>query len=214
MAYVPLSTVTASTPILASWGNQVKDNFAAGVPDIFTTKGDIAAASGNDAAARLAVGTNYQLLESLSTATLGVAWGSGVLAVATSGTQSIPDNTNTKVQINTVSIDSYSFLDAVNYRLTVPVGFPSRYYIVVAYGEFAAHATAGKQREVQIYKNGGGVMVQATNQEVSGTLSTRIAAVSFPILLDATNYVEMWCFHQAGANLNIGNNSLGLFMIR
>lgn len=214
MAYVPLSPIASGDTILATWGNQVKDNFAAGVPDIFTTKGDIAVASGVDVAGRLGIGSDFQVAHAKASATLGIEYSSGYFALATAGAQSIPDNTHTKVTTFTASIDTYSLLDVANSRFTIPVSTPSRYYTVVCYGDFDAHATAGKYRDIQVRKNGSAIATQSGNQETTGGLPTKIIAVSFPLLLDATNYVEMWCLHQAGTAINISNISFGLFMIR
>lgn len=75
MAY--LAVPTQSTGYLWSAADHnayIRDNFAAGVPDIFTTKGDIAAASAADAAGRLGVGTNGQILIADSAQTLGIKW--------------------------------------------------------------------------------------------------------------------------------------------
>jgi len=52
----------------------IRDNFAAGVPDIFTTKGDIAVASAADAAGRLGIGSNGQVLTADSGEALGAKW--------------------------------------------------------------------------------------------------------------------------------------------
>lgn len=213
MAYVPLTTVADGDTILTAWGNQVKDNFAAGVPDIFTTKGDVAVASGADVAGRLAVGSDFQIVHAKASATLGAEYSSGVYAIATSGAQSISDNTNTKVQIATAVSDTYSMLDAANFRLTIPVGWPTRYYLVTIAGTFAAHATSSKYRDIQILKNGGGVVKVSNVQEASGTLATYLT-VSFPISLGATEYVEMWCLQQTTTSINISSNTLSLFMIR
>lgn len=214
MAYVPLTTVNSGDDILTTWGNQVKDNFGAGVPDIFTTKGDSAYASGADVAGRLAVGSDFQIVHAKASATLGVEYSSGYFALVTAGAQSIPDNTDTKITTYSASIDTYSLLDAANSRLTIPVSTPSRYYIVTAYGEFALHATASKYRQIQVKKNGSAMASQTTVQESTGLLPMKLCVASFPILLDATDYVEMWCLHQAGTAINISNISFGLFMIR
>lgn len=214
MAYVALTTVTTGTPIATSWGNQVKDNFAAGVPDIFTTKGDLAAATAADAAARVAVGTNYQILESLSTATAGIAWGGGVYcAAAKSAAQSINDNTLTKVAVATAVSDPYSMLDAVNNRLTIPVGFPTRYYIVVASGYFAGHATADANRQIEI-TTAAGTIARNSAPQPSGTLTVGLCVTTPPYALAAGNYVEVYVQQNSGGSLNWTDTRFGLFMIR
>lgn len=76
MAYNPVRTVvTGSTWSASDWNHFIRDNFAASIPDIFTTKGDIAVATGADAASRLAVGTNDYTLVADDTQTTGVKWG-------------------------------------------------------------------------------------------------------------------------------------------
>lgn len=76
MAYSAVPTVTTGYLWTASDHNTyIKDNFAAGVPDLFTTKGDLAVASAADTAGRLGVGTNNYILVADSAQTLGVKWG-------------------------------------------------------------------------------------------------------------------------------------------
>lgn len=75
MAYTAVPTVaTGDLWTAANHNAYIKDNFAAGVPDIFTTKGDLAVASGADAAGRLGVGSNGQLLTADSVEALGMKW--------------------------------------------------------------------------------------------------------------------------------------------
>ena len=55
MAYTVIPTITTGDVATAAWGNtHLKDNFAAGVPDIFTTDGDVAVGTGANAAKRVA----------------------------------------------------------------------------------------------------------------------------------------------------------------
>jgi hypothetical protein len=59
MVYNPVPLVSTGDLWTATNHNTyIKDNFAAGVPDIFTTKGDIAVATGADVAVRMAAGAN------------------------------------------------------------------------------------------------------------------------------------------------------------
>ena len=77
MAYTAVPTKSPGDTWSASDHNTyVRDNFAAGVPDIFTTKGDIAAATAANAAARVGVAsTNGYVLLAASGESAGVKWG-------------------------------------------------------------------------------------------------------------------------------------------
>jgi len=57
----------------AMW-DQIRANFQAGVPDIFAAKGDLAVATGADAASRLAAGANDATLVPDSSTATGLAW--------------------------------------------------------------------------------------------------------------------------------------------
>lgn len=76
MAYNAVPTAYDGAP---AWTSQfvnkyIRDNFAAGVPDIFAAKGDIAGATAADAAGRLAVGTNGLILSANSAQATGLQW--------------------------------------------------------------------------------------------------------------------------------------------
>ncbi len=77
----------------AGWVNTyIKNNFATGIPDLMTTKGDIVAATAANAAARVAVGANGSVLIANSSATAGVSWaGFGVVREKTTATGVVPD---------------------------------------------------------------------------------------------------------------------------
>lgn len=213
MAYVPLSTVSDGNTITSAWGNQVKDNFAAGVPDIFTTKGDLAAASANDTAGRLAVGSNYQVLEALSTATLGVQYGSGVRSICWKNSfQSIVTGVLTKVQVATAISDVYSMLDTVNNRLVIPAGFPTREYVIFADGYWDSHATDRKIRHLEIRVNG---VAQVRDTRMQDVDSEAIGmCCSKPYQLAAGDYIEAWVKQNSGGNLSFRDCFLSLAMIR
>jgi hypothetical protein len=76
MAYTPVPTAYDGAP---GWtarfvNTYIRDNFAAGIPDIFVAKGDIAGATATNAAGRLAVGANNTLLTADSAQTTGLRW--------------------------------------------------------------------------------------------------------------------------------------------
>lgn len=99
MSYNVIPTITTGDVATASWGNTyLKDNFAAGVPDIFTTDGDMAVATGANAAERVAVMNGSNLLKhevggieaDISLVTTGgiiVGQSSGVLDIETPMTE-------------------------------------------------------------------------------------------------------------------------------
>jgi hypothetical protein len=76
MSYKTVTPKTdVTTGLSAKEYNQfIKDNFAASIPDLFTAKGDIAVATGIDAAIPVAVGANGAYLWADSGATAGVSW--------------------------------------------------------------------------------------------------------------------------------------------
>lgn len=75
MAYVAIPHKGVGETVSATEYNVIADNFVAGVPDIFTTKGDIAAATAANAASRLAVGSNDEVLIAASGEATGIKWG-------------------------------------------------------------------------------------------------------------------------------------------
>ena len=95
----------------AAWGNtHIKDNFAAGVPDLFTTLGDVAVATGSNAAKRLnAFNSSDRLLHEaggieadISAITTGgtlVGQSAGVIGIETPMTQAQAEaGTDTQVR--------------------------------------------------------------------------------------------------------------------
>ena len=75
MSYTAIPTVSDEDWITATWWNTyVRDNFEAGIPAIYTSKGDVAVGSGANAADRLPVGDDGQMLEADSGESLGVKW--------------------------------------------------------------------------------------------------------------------------------------------
>ncbi len=75
MAYNPVPTVATGDLWTASNHNTyIRDNFAAGVPDILAAKGDLVVGTGPNAATRLAIGSNGQRLVADSAQPTGVKW--------------------------------------------------------------------------------------------------------------------------------------------
>lgn len=157
MAYIAVPTVATGDMWTAAQHNTyVRDNFAAGVPDLFTAKGDLAVATAANVAGVLAVGVNGTRLTADSTQSTGLIWrsapacyayyGIGTLTLGVSG-QVIP--------FDTVSFDTDScFTTGASAKFTAPV--TSIYLATLGLSIYRSSAGAGKIGAL-LYKNGVGV---------------------------------------------------------
>jgi hypothetical protein len=141
IAYNPLPTLaTGDTWSAANANIYWKDNFAAGVPDIFTAAGDIAYATAANAAAPLAIGTPGQAL--LSSSDSLPVWGS-VISNRQGGDATdctIPGTTNfipTLCQIQTGTIEIPKFNTTYGFiTVTFPVAFANKPQVYITNIEF------------------------------------------------------------------------------
>jgi len=99
MAYVDIGDKASGDIYTEANWDQTRANFQAGVPDILTTKGDLAVATGADAAARLAAGANDSTLVAASGETTGLVW------------QIIPAVHLTKADATVMSVDAWTTLE-------------------------------------------------------------------------------------------------------
>lgn len=132
MAYNAVPTVTTGDLWTASNHNTyIRDNFAAGVPDIFTTKGDLAVASGANAAVRLAVGSNNQVLMADSGKTAGVKWGTNFEILTTPLTNTSWDGDSKNSGSYVITATSFNAAIPANAKallISVVVQFPATTY--------------------------------------------------------------------------------------
>jgi hypothetical protein len=138
-------------------------------PTIFDAKGDLLTATANDTPARLAVGTNGQLLAADSTAGTGLAWGNG--AKRTSYTSTVSSVTGTITTVGAVNNVYYQIGDIVfvEYDITITT-------IGTAGGAIKFTIPVNNNRQ----NSGGGV---GRENNVTGKLLTSFVDTSFASLV-------------------------------
>ena len=125
MAYVDIGDVSDGGTIETTWGDQVRANFQAGVPDIYTTKGDLGVATGAHAASRLAAGANDSTLVAASGEATGLAWQIiPAVHLTKSGTTAMNTLAWTSIEFDTETGDTDGMHEGVTNpsRITIPAG--------------------------------------------------------------------------------------------
>jgi len=110
--------------------------------------------------------------------------------------QAIPNNTNTRVNINTEEFDTNSNFNTTTNRFTPTV---AGYYEVTGQASFAANATGLCQ--ILIYKNGAFV---ATTQVKNDSAAAPVISTSKLLSMNgSTDYIELFVVQSSGASMNI-----------
>ena len=124
--------------------------------------------------------------------------------VALNADQSIPNNTDTKVQFTREVFDSSSVYDnSTNYRFTVGSGNTGKYLL---YAQVKYEGLSDDALFVRIYKNGS--QYAWSQLGVAGTYGDNTISVS---LIDnatsATDYYEIYARHNYGSNRNLDGHA-------
>jgi len=211
MAYTVVPTKsTGDLWTAADHNTYIKDNFAAGVPDIFTTKGDIAVATAANTAARLAVGSDNQVLLSDSGETSGVKWGDFPSGSTTlharyyvSGATSCANATATIIDFDTQDYDTDSAVTTGgSWKLTVPADHAGKYLITATVRMASAAWLHDEYIQMKLYKNNAyaylmGMTTATDNQTVV------LSVTGFAIIdLAATDYIDVRIEQNTGGAVN------------
>ena len=170
---------------------------------IVDAKGDLIAATANDTPARIAVGTNGQVLTADSTAATGLAWttaagssGPAFSAYRATSNQTIAQTTFTKVQFNAELFDTDNCFDSTtNYRFT-----PNKAgkYQINMIGQISSSAAA---RVIwTIYKNGTANVRFFDDNTNAGMMCSGAALFD---MNGTTDYLEIYVYTGAAATNSI-----------
>lgn len=193
-------------------GNAIDTTMATMVPkSLVDAKGDLIAATANDTPARLAVGSNGQVLTADSTAATGLAWttpsaGGSTFSGASvfksgGGTQSIANVTWTTITFDSETFDvgGYHSTSTNTSRMTIPTG-KSGYYQINAQATYNA-SSGGGTRSLRFTKNGSVILQTGEFSAPSGQYpNTTIELIAY---LAAGDYVELATYQSSGASLEI-----------
>jgi hypothetical protein len=178
-------------------------------PTIVDAKGDIIAATAADTVARLAVGSNDQVLTADSSTATGLKWATpasgstfvGVQVTKTTNT-SVGAGANAQIPWDSEAFDTDGFHNnsTNNARLTVPSG-KGGYYKVYFGMQWASSSTVAR-RIVAVYKNGDVNTGTFINNFETSSINFPSCAMAFTINLSAGDWLEIDAYQGTASSLD------------
>lgn len=208
MAYADIGDIASGAVISETYLDQIRANFQAGVPDIFTTKGDIAVATAADTAARLAVGADdATLVPDASTAT-GLAWQIQPAARVYNDAAIDPAPGNwVTLTFNTERSDTDGMHSTVTNtsRLTVPTG-GAGLYLIGGSVEFDYTPLVDPRilAGLQILLNGTTVIARTAFSGYTSIDSALVVTTAYPLIVG--DYIELQVIINEDVNVKAASN--------
>jgi hypothetical protein len=175
-------------------------------------KGDLVAGTGADAFARLAVGTNDQVLTADSTAATGLKWstpsagGSSFVGcrLYKTANQTMTTGTWTTITYDAESFDTNGFhsTSSNTSRITIPSG-KAGYYLINARINIDANATGARLGRFTVNTNELFAGIEVAGSSAAGCKYTLSTIQNLAV----GDYVEFLCLHNTGSNLDFVGNS-------
>lgn len=207
MAYSVLPTKVASDTVTLTNYDNIRDNFIAGVPDIFTTKGDLAVATAADTATRLAVGADDSTLVPDASQASGLAWQIQPAArVYNSGAIDPTVSTWYSLTFDSERFDTDAVHSTVTNtgRLTVPAN-GAGLYSIGANVECDGYGGASMVFGIRLLLNGTTVIAERLTQVIVG-MGGQVLHIGTLYALAAADYVEVQAYVSEDVNILAGSN--------
>jgi len=124
----------------------------------------------------------------------------------TSSSQAVGTGSFTKLNFGTEFYDTNSAYDTSNSRFTVPSGLSGKYHFDISVG--SRDASTFDIIQLALYKNNSVIFKNLQTHTYNGGLSQyRTSTISVNVDLSASDYLEVFLYHDASGNLDINNFS-------
>lgn len=198
MAYSDIGDVTAGDPVTETYLDQIRANFQASAPDAFTAQGDIFAATGADAGARLAIGANDSTLVADSSESTGLAWQIQPAArVYNDADITLSSGSWVAITHNSENYDTDALhsTSSNTQRLTIPSGGDGLYHIggVVRFGT-GIEENNSSLYALRILLNGTTIIAMTQQKTYRAETHDLVMSISTDYALSATDYVELQAY--------------------